>query len=1014
MEVPKFGSFKPKTKAISAEIEGSSSKEKEKSSERSSSHRVEKRHHSRDHNRQHRRHEDEDRDKRRRRDDRDHHRTQHERHKVRDNEPILKRKQDHPIPISQDEFEESPLFIIDRRGDSKNIEYGSLHRYSIPAYRRTGYGNLIGHPLTSKIDREASTEKEIFLQDASFGKRTHEKSSKLLSSKYGRNSETRLRFISAAAVPNGEGEEANDFIELSSSRKRKRGTPSPERDGGVDYRSIEGKAKASTRPADEDVEYAASDSDDAGYQNLDLRARQESALLSKQAKATPTNLEPWLKLSEHQSQLIRPGAEISSFTTSERTTLAELCLGILNEASKHIPPGKTDRENLLLAIIEAGVPLWDKTKLSAKWKDVLKECPSSILLWTKYIDHIQFSHSDFQYETCRDTYLQWLQIVATASSNSHTADEKAQVAQTQLYALLRFTSFVRDAGYAELATAIWQVLLEFHFFPPKDLTESSAETRLQSLEEYWDAETPRLGEANSLTWTGFHECGGSDAPPRTPAQISAVNIDAKESPSSLVQAEKQFDEKFWLPASMEDEDAVTDPFRCVMFDDLKSVLQSLSMEIPEDGLIAAFLQFAGLPPLPDGYPAARDWGKDPHLAHRGSGDDAIKMRSRQETTFSLFESAFQPFQTRHGSESAEEHEFAAFIDRTLSSLLNTPNQQNQNDDRLKEYYLAFKATCFPAEAPKAAKRLLKTRPTSLRLYNAFALIEAKAGRLEKALGVWSAALGMLPRLDEGVREEGVVLWHSRFHTLLLESEEKVALRTLLAISDEGSEAKVEEEEGNHIPHLRLRRFLETGFDQMLLKGRSEYAVLHADLLAWLSYLTSDITSALTSYNSHLATLSRSSTHEAVEALHQHKSHLLTYHITRHRPYKPSAFFLEITNALQIFPSNSDLLDLHSRLASQDRLRNLVSETRLLSRGKEEVGIVEWSYALNADISRWQDMNIGGGTVNTVRATFAAALLSPGSSVAHSVGLWEAWLSFERERGEEGRARGVVLDGLRAR
>lgn len=1009
MEVPKFGSFKPKSKAASAEKESLLVKEKERSSERSSAHRVEKRHRSKDRHRErdHRlRQKDEYHQKRQHddgRDDRDRkYISKHERYRTRDVDPELKqesrRTHEHSAAIAQDEFLESDHFIVDRRGDLKNVEYGSLHRYSVPAYRRTGYGHLIGRPMSSKIDREASNEKEISLMSSALGKRTHQKASRLLSSKYGKNSETRLRFVSAAEPDVKDGEES-EFIALPSSRKRKRGSESPQHDAGVDYRSIEGKAKASNEPADADVEVA-SDSDEAAYHTSDLRARQQNAVLSKEAKATPLALDPWLALAEHQSQLIRPGDEASSFTTSERRTLAELRLSILNEAAKHISAGKPDRERLLLATIEEGAPLWDKTKLSAKWKEVLKECPSSILLWTRYMDFVQYDHSSFRYENCKDAYMRWLQILKTAYESSN-GEERARVCQTQIYALLRLTTFVRYAGYDELATAIWQALLEFHFFSPKQLTDDSLEARLQSLEDYWDVETPRLGEEGTLTWNGYVETGSSNAPRRALAQSPAVNIDPRAPLMSFAQGEAALANVFLLPAATEDDDAIADPFRCIMFDDLRAVVECLSIELPKDGLISAFLHFAGLPPSPRGYADAKDWSLDPHLA---IDSDGIKMRSRQETTFGLFQGAFQPFHDRHGEANDC---FAEFIDRVLESLL---QREEDEDDTFGEYYLAFKASMFPKEAPKAAKKLLKTRSTSLRLYNAFALIEAGADRADKAMGVWTAALGMLPRLDQNAQDDALLLWHSRFLTQANSGDEEGALKALFSLSDSGKPTTGDADEVFHrIQHLRLRRHLESSFDQTLLSSKFHYAVLCADLLAWLVYLTSDIASAIALYNSRLATLTRSGTPAAVEELQQCKIRLLDLHIDRRRPYKPAAFQNEVTKALRQFPNNSLSLKPNGKIASLDRLRTLVAEQKEPSNPT----LMQWAFKITTEIERVEDGAAGGATPHSVRSAFTSALLGVGSGAKHSVGMWKAWLAFELRNGDKTRARNVFLDGLRA-
>lgn len=1008
MEVPKFGSFKPKAKVVAvASIKRE--EEEQPPSKRSSPHRVEKSPHLTDcerHRHQHRRghHRQDHHNRPRQHDDQNHAagsgtlRQKH--HTARDAEFGLKPEQhesrEREISIAADELEESNLFIIDRRGDSKNLEYGSIHRYSVPTYHRTGYGNLIGYPLSSKIDREASSEKEVRLISSLPGKRAHQKISRLLSSKYGRNSETRLKFVSAAGQD--VGGEGNDFIQLSSTRNCKRAPTSIEPDGGVDYRSIEGKAKASNNPADVDVEYA-SDSDNTEQNNLDLRARQESAILSKRAKANPSALEPWLALADHQSQLVRPGINASLLPASERRTLAELRLSILNEAGKTISRDKPGRERLLLAMLEEGTPLWDKTKLMLKWKDALAECPTSIFLWSRYMNFVQYDHSSFQYETCKEAYMQWLKVLKTAYESSD-GGARDQISQTQVHALLRFTTFIRDAGYDELATAIWQALIEFHWFMATDLIGSSLEARLNSLEDYWDIEAPRVGEEGTRSWAGFHVDGPSKTSRRRPAQFSAPNILPCTPFRSFAHEEASLAGLFLLPASTEDDDAITDPFRCIVFEDLRAILECLGMELPKRALLSAFLHYAGLPPVPsEYYKGAAAWSVDPHLA---SGSDAIELHSRRESTFSLFESAFQDFHFGHSANDT----FPRFVDRILFQFCKV---EGDEECALREYFLAFKARVFPKEATSEAKRLLKGSPTSLRLYNAYALAEAHANRGEKATSVWDAALGMFPRLEPHEQDNAVLLWHSRLIVQIMQGDEAHALRALLSISS--SVQPLAEENSNHIIQLRLRRNFESGFDRMLLSGKFYRAVLFAELLAWLTYLTQDVMSAISSYNHHIASLSRSNAPGAVEAISQGKARMMMVHLERQRPYKPSTFQDEVADALERFPSNSVLLELQFRLGTQDRLRTLMSEQKRSAERK--VSVVEWSFKFHGEIERASDAVAGGGTINTVRATAAKALMTSGTDSAHSVALWKAWLNFEVQRGNMRMVKNVFLDGLRA-
>ena len=58
---------------------------------------------------------------------------------------------------------ESNSFVVDRRGDVKNVVYGSMHRYDVPLFRRFGAGNVLGCKVDIKIDRDVSDDKGLVL-----------------------------------------------------------------------------------------------------------------------------------------------------------------------------------------------------------------------------------------------------------------------------------------------------------------------------------------------------------------------------------------------------------------------------------------------------------------------------------------------------------------------------------------------------------------------------------------------------------------------------------------------------------------------------------------------------------------------------------------------------------------------------------------------------------------------------------------------------------------------------------
>lgn len=77
-------------------------------------------------------------------------------------------------PPSKDECVE--IFTVDRKGDVKNLEYGSIHRYSVPPFHRIGAGSVLGIPSYVRIDRDYGDEKGIVLNDRRYFKsRSQEK-----------------------------------------------------------------------------------------------------------------------------------------------------------------------------------------------------------------------------------------------------------------------------------------------------------------------------------------------------------------------------------------------------------------------------------------------------------------------------------------------------------------------------------------------------------------------------------------------------------------------------------------------------------------------------------------------------------------------------------------------------------------------------------------------------------------------------------------------------------------------
>ncbi|KAK5727167.1 hypothetical protein LTR15_003060 [Elasticomyces elasticus] len=1005
--VPKFGSFKAK-KAISKHEEparAATSRDDLSASHDEHRRRTDRTSHSRRNGDKHDRHRREDTKSR----PVDHNRRS----------PVQ------PQPLTLDEFEESDAFIVDRRGDSKNVEYGTLYRYSVPSFHRTGYGRVLGASSHTKIDRAESSDTYVILSTATHDGRNRQ-SRPLGSTRSRTGDEHHLRIIKPVAG-NVELENAADYLPLRDLRSRKR-----KRDGDgdtdsmpgrqdVDYRSVEGKAAPNMSPSDDDLE-SGTDSGDESIDILAQEIRQANAALVRATKERPTDVDAWMSLVNFQAKIINPSADpANSIGSSERRGIADLRLSIYDQALRHVTKDKTGYAQLVLGMLEQGGILWDTSRLTTKWNEILKGCPDNVLLWTRYLDFIQTGHLGFRYELCKEAYLRCLTILHGARKS---VAESEKVAHVQIYVLLRFTSFLRDAGYDEFAYALWQAMLEYHFLAlARNLPVHDP---LKSFEGYWDSELPRIGEADSQGWAHYAQHGGKVV--RDVASPTCLTLDIDQPFQSFAIGERALLGKLLLPVTDDNDNlAADDPFRYVTFSEIRPFLETLVNGLPKEDLLGALLTFMRLPPIARPDDAAPDRRSDQFIA----GDDTMILSNGNAnpsfehyptTTFNLFRDAFSRLKTIH-----PEPELLDFIDRVLSQLA----LAQPNDEALAEYHVAFKLAFFQDKAVKAAKRLLKSRPSSLRLYNAYALTEARLGRFERAAEVWATALKMSKGFADHEQVEVVLLWHSWTLTLLYqEGERSDVLRCLTAMCDANpSHVAASRNTGiSSSERLRAAQVCEAGFERMVYSRRADLAVLYAECHLWFAYLADEeaLGSAIEVQSEYSSRLAGHHLSAAKEMLLQAQAGLFKLHIDRHRPYKPAALRAELLENLRTFPNNTVLLKLYVQIGAQtridDRLRASLQEDVMTGPNATVVG---WSCVIAQELNRFSSFETSGATANSVRSLFARALLAPESKVRHSVMLWKWWLAFElparhpemlpvqtKKQDTLEKAKQVFLDGLR--
>ncbi|OCL06826.1 DUF1740-domain-containing protein [Glonium stellatum] len=1014
--VPKFASFRPKVLPIAPKIstlkEDKQDYPHREERERHRSRHKESRNDGKSHSRRSRSRE----------------RKKHKHQRKHDTEPDYKeppragseRGSIPPIIASWDE--EKDYFVIDRKGDPGNITYGSLHRYSIPAYRRCGNGCVLGVPTNERIDRNVTTDREIFISDD----RHFIRRERQLTSKRGIIKEPRTVRLIKPKDKDTHLDIQQNYIAIPSSRKRKRGSDfsSSSDENFVDYRSIESKPKLTNQPADPDMEYASDNSVDEsemGAVHFENEVRKKNALLSRRTKDEPRNLQAWLDLIDHQEAMVRLGNSSSAQTlsSSERRNLSDIRISMYEQAIREIGANKNHRAQLVLGLMDEGSRYWESKKLSKKWQETLKEYPENTNLWTKYLDFAQTNFVDFKYEGCRAIFRDCLEVLARAYADERNDTSRATLLDIQLYIVVRMTTMMKEAGYQEHALATWQALLEYHLLrPSSQIKLEENQELLNSFEEFWESEVPRIGEPDAAGWKQFFANEESAPPPTVIKLRQSVNYRKLFKDFRDLEVEHAHALKY--PGRTADEAGEDDPFHLVLFLDIKDYISLLPQVVPAILLVQAFICFCHLPPLPNENNSNQQlWWLNPFLRdeflenHLAQGSKSMLGEGHPVDYISQTSSSFESYPMKNYQTTAESLLTVAFSKAQCSTDVDFIRRALRHmalsvaDDRVAEYLLGFEWHYFSTEARKTAKFLIKKSPSSLRLYNAYGLIEANAGNHSVSDHVFSTALGMSKKLPENAQRDDILLWHTWTWDALKRSDKVTAMHRLLCIGESNIAAQPAPDwqilDCTPTAILKAKTILQEGRDSALSTTQYTNAILYTMCLALLSYLQpgTDISAALSIFHQTTTLLTKRNLTQstAAELNDQALARLLTYHVTHTHIFKPSLLRAELAESIARFPNNTILLSVYAanetRFRIDDRVRAIMRDTVLKDERGQSPTIVGWCFAIFAEMMRGE---IAGSTAHSIRATFENAVRS--DSVKNSSALWTSYVFFELSQPEQ--------------
>jgi hypothetical protein len=219
-----------------------------------------------------------------------------------------------PSPPPPLPHQETDLYKIDVRGDISNITYGTVYRYSVPSFHRFGAGYILGLSPKWRIDREKGEGKGLVVGIRGYDTDKRRKGGNMFAvdaSRVGRLKVT--EGVKKGFGPNDE------FVPVSGRPE----DPMEERIGlQQDYRSIEGKAKAS-RP--DDIESVSSDNE--GTFSYSEEIRQRTIELDRKLQSHPHDIQAWLDYVALQDEV----------GVGQKASTAEIKLGILQKGLEKNP-----------------------------------------------------------------------------------------------------------------------------------------------------------------------------------------------------------------------------------------------------------------------------------------------------------------------------------------------------------------------------------------------------------------------------------------------------------------------------------------------------------------------------------------------------------------------------------------------------------------------------------------------------------------------------------------------------
>lgn len=843
--------------------------------------------------------------------------------------------------------EADTLFKLDIKGDRQNLAYQSLHQASIPIYRPAGRGNVIGLDRGFRILKSSDTGRKVVVSSLDSGVKQRQHFSPIAESQPS-------QLLRALPAQKDIITNQVEYVALTSGCSRKRRRLSSERGSDVESGSEDSTDEVLVDPKTN------------GHDTFDDSVHQRQRTLAEQTSKQPDDIDAWCALLDLQADVVRPSADKHvRLTAAQERTVSDLKISLYQEAlSKAKNP--SFRERLTSGLMTEGSKVWDRGKQLAEWRRLMKTNPSFDLA-VLYLNFLQANQVGFSYEGCLDAYRDCFKRELRRSAGR---DRDSNC----LYILLRLTNFMKQSGYSELATAVWQGMMELNFYRPASIPHDQA---LDALEDFWDAECPRFGEPGAKGW-----CSPTNQQPAAIDEPTLPEPQTKSLYHDWCLSEKIMAIQAELPARTLDNASGDDPYRIVLFSDIRELLFELSSKESEHSLVDALLCFCGQPPLSHSSSWSL-WQTDPFLSSTVMLNNSAKDELLPTIPFTgvteiatLFTPTgpFSALSARAGTQP-----LSSWSCRAIEQLALSRSQL----ERLRVYAIALALQSDGPAARKFAKRLIKQNPEDVKLYNAYALVESAVGNQAAAENVWQSTITMkIMSMDED-RNGTLLLWRTWIFEAVRQGNLPGASALIQTISiappalDAPFIGRLRSKEAFTRTDDLLQALIRRAISPPISHEHGELLFLTTDLLAMLRYCQSngDLGPALESYRNVLQIVGnndfRSPPREILEIMHQHRNQVIHLHVSSSkRTFEPKHILRLLSDSEEQFGLNSIFVALRDqyqrKYGMMDRLRGIALQA-LSDDGDDS--IVQHMQDIHREMSTSEEF---GTTEHSIRAVFNRA------------------------------------------